>query len=124
MAIAPHGSFLGVLDEGHPLGLEHFGSGEDVITPECDGLKLANAFLVPFGGVQGKAGLRACGGRLLRSLVPAKHSSRLYLEWITAHLFPAFALSDRRTDAWLGFRALLSDVAVFTHSGARGRCPP
>ena len=55
MAIAPHGSFLGSLGRRYPLGLEHFGSGEDVITPECDGLKLANAFLVPFWGVQGKA---------------------------------------------------------------------
>src|SRR5579864_2330976 len=46
---------LGFLDEGDALGLEDLGSGEDVVAPECDGLKLADALLVTLRRVEGYA---------------------------------------------------------------------
>ena len=53
------GLLLCFLGKDHTFGLEHFGGCEHVVTPKCDGLKLADAFLVTFGCVQGKPSLGA-----------------------------------------------------------------
>src|SRR6266436_6617513 len=53
------GFILGFFGKGDALGLEDFGSGEDVVAPKRDGLKLADAPLVTFGRVEGEASLRA-----------------------------------------------------------------
>ena len=52
------GLILGFLGKGDALGLEDFGGGEDVVAPERDGLKLADAFLVTLGRVERDAGFR------------------------------------------------------------------
>jgi hypothetical protein len=36
----------------HSLGLQRFGGCEDVVRPECDGLKSADAIFVAFGSEQ------------------------------------------------------------------------
>src|SRR6266851_4424777 len=51
--------FWRITGKGDALGLEDFGSGEDVVAPKRDGLKLADAPLVTFGRVEGEASLRA-----------------------------------------------------------------
>src|ERR1700739_973212 len=50
---------LGFFSKGDALGLEDFGSGKDVVAPKRDGLKLADALLVPLWRVEGYACLGA-----------------------------------------------------------------
>src|SRR5580658_5860856 len=53
--------FLGELDA---FGFQDFGGGEEVVAPEGDGLELADAVFVAFGGEEGEAGWRAGDGKL------------------------------------------------------------
>ena len=50
---------LWFLGEGDAFGLQHFGGGEDVVTPEGNGLELADALLVTLGRLKGDARLRS-----------------------------------------------------------------
>src|SRR6266851_9809739 len=53
------GFIIGFFRKGDALGLEDFGSGENVVAPKRDGLKLADALLVPLWRVEGYACLSA-----------------------------------------------------------------
>src|SRR6476646_8174861 len=53
------GLILGFLGKSDALGFENFGGGEDIVAPERDGLKLADALLVTFGREEGYACLGA-----------------------------------------------------------------
>jgi len=50
---------LGFDDELHAFGLQDFSGGEEVVAPKGDGLELANAVFVAFGGEESQAGVGA-----------------------------------------------------------------
>src|SRR5208282_389958 len=50
--------------ELNAFGFEDLGGGEDVVAPEGDGLKLADAVFVTFRSEEREAGWRAGGGKL------------------------------------------------------------